>query len=62
MQLGPLQADMDIQEHREQVSYGRVLMFFRRNVKLDNDETKEVELAYILKSTGSTRRTTGTVW
>ena len=47
MQLGPLQADMDIQEHREQVSYGRVLMFFRSNVKLDNDETKEVELAYI---------------
>ena len=38
---------MDIPQHREQVSYGRVLMLFRSIVKLDHDETKEVELAYI---------------
>ena len=38
---------MNIAGHRELISYGRVLMFFKSVINLDDGSSEEVSLAYI---------------
>ena len=47
LQLGPDEVDLNVPSNWAQVSYGPVLMFFQRKIRVDTDSLEESSLEYV---------------